>query len=347
MPDAEKRTQRSYFFPILLIIIGALFLAHNLDVIPGRGWRMVVNLWPALLIVAGLDDVIRRQGVAWPMLLMAAGTLLLINNFSPRPFLTWTKAIQLWPLILIAFGIDLLFRTRTWWTTVITVLLVILMVGGAVWWVALGGSGPTGNTYPIQQLLSSSVEGADVVYQLGAGQLIVGKTEEDGFLAAGSAFPAEPVSKVEVEEGRVTYTLKSENPVVSPRTSQWELGLSPDVPLRIEVDNGAGEVFMALEALQLEGLQIDQGVGDVVVRLPDGTRGRVQIEQAVGRIRIVVPPDLALEVTTERALSTLDLPRDYERVGDVYRSSGEEESGQRVEIHIEQAVGLISISETR
>jgi len=347
MTDKQKRTQRSYFFPILLIVVGALFLAHNLEVIPGRGWNMVVNLWPALLIVAGLDDLIRRQGVAWPALLIGGGTFLLINHFSPRPFLSWTKVIQLWPLILIAVGIDLLFRTRTWWTTVISLFLVLLMVGGAVWWVALEGSIPTGDIYSIQQPLSSRVEGAHVVYQLGAGQLIVGKTEEEGFLAAGSAYPAEPVSKIETDDDRVIYTLKSDNPVVYPRTTQWELGLTPEVPLNIEIENGAGEIFLALEGLQLEGLRVDQGAGDVVVRLPDDARGRVEIDQAVGRIQILVPPGLPLEVTTERALSTLDLPPGYEREGNVYRSSGETGNEPLLELHIEQAVGLITIKDAR
>ena len=347
MKDTEKRIQRSYFFPILLILIGGLFLAHNLEIIPGRGWRMVVNLWPALLIVAGLDDLIRRQGMAWPVLLIGGGTFLLISNFSPRPFISWTKVLQLWPLILIAAGIDLLFRTRTWWTTVISLLLVVLMVGGAVWWVAWEGSIPAGATHPIRQSYSSSVQAADVVYHLGAGQLIVGKTAERGVLAAGSAYPAAPVSTTGTDGGRLLYTLESESPVVYPRTTRWELGLTPAIPLTIEVDNGAGEIFLALEELQLEGLQVDQGAGDVVVRLADDARGRVQIEQAVGRVQIVVPPDLALEVSTEQALSSLDLPPGYERVGDVYRSPGKAGNEQRLKIHIEQAVGLIAVRVAR
>lgn len=347
MKDTENRTQRSYFFPILLILIGVLFLAHNLELIPGRGWRMVVNLWPALLIVAGLDDLIRRQGVAWPLLLIGGGTFLLISNFSPRPFVSWTKVLQLWPLILIAAGIDLLFRTRTWWTTVISLFLVLLMVGGAVWWVALEGSIPAGATHPIQQPYSSSVEAADVVYRLGAGQLIVGKTGERGLLAAGSAYPAAPVSTTEKKDGRLLYTLASESPVVAPHTIRWELGLTPAIPLTIEVDNGAGEVFLALEELQVAGLQVDQGAGDVIIRLAEDARGRMQIEQAVGRVQIVVPPDLALDVSTEQALSSLDLPPGYERVGDVYRSPAKAEKGQRLEIHIEQAVGLIAVRVAR
>jgi len=68
MADQERQqTRRSIFFPILLIAIGALFLARNLDLIPGTGWDFLVRMWPALLIMAGLDDLIRRKGIAWPV----------------------------------------------------------------------------------------------------------------------------------------------------------------------------------------------------------------------------------------------------------------------------------------
>ena len=68
----KYRYQRSYFGPILLITIGVLFLGSNLGLIPGSEWGAIWKLWPLLLIIAGLDDLFRRKGVAWPVLLIGA-----------------------------------------------------------------------------------------------------------------------------------------------------------------------------------------------------------------------------------------------------------------------------------
>lgn len=41
--------------PILLIGAGLLFLLSNFGVIDANIWRSLLNLWPLLLIAAGLD----------------------------------------------------------------------------------------------------------------------------------------------------------------------------------------------------------------------------------------------------------------------------------------------------
>ena len=92
----------SYFGPILLIAIGRVFLAKNIGLIPGEGWGTIWRLWPVLLIVAGMDDLFRREGVAWPILLIGVGVFLLVNYFGPQTCISWTRFIQLWPILLIA-----------------------------------------------------------------------------------------------------------------------------------------------------------------------------------------------------------------------------------------------------
>ena len=45
--------------PWLLIVIGAIFLLENLNVIPGINWPII---WPVLLILAGLYMMKKRGG---------------------------------------------------------------------------------------------------------------------------------------------------------------------------------------------------------------------------------------------------------------------------------------------
>ena len=70
----------SIFGPLLLISVGVAFLLNNLGVIPGNFWDILVNLWPLLIIFAGIDGLVRREGIAWPALLIVVGTFLLLKN---------------------------------------------------------------------------------------------------------------------------------------------------------------------------------------------------------------------------------------------------------------------------
>lgn len=137
-PKPRQRSKRSYFGPILLITVGVLFLGNNLGVIPGGGWSILWKLWPVLLIIAGLDDLIRRQGIAWPIILIGVGAFLLFNNFGSQAWISWTQLFQLWPILLIAVGIDIMFKDQEGWIAVVGIILAIALIGGAGWLISSG-----------------------------------------------------------------------------------------------------------------------------------------------------------------------------------------------------------------
>src|SRR5690606_24015295 len=48
------------------------------------------------------------------ILLIGAGIVVLLNNFEILPWTVWTLFLQFWPIILIAIGLDLVFRRYLW-----------------------------------------------------------------------------------------------------------------------------------------------------------------------------------------------------------------------------------------
>ena len=56
--------RRGLFWPLLLITIGLVFLLVNFGYIPGVTAIQLLNLWPLLLILAGVDIAIGRR---WPL----------------------------------------------------------------------------------------------------------------------------------------------------------------------------------------------------------------------------------------------------------------------------------------
>ena len=115
------KKQKSYFNT--RIVIGLLIIAAGiLLLMKSLGYSSDYNVgdfWPVILIVIGMGKVIQpkeyRQ-LYWGIVIMAVGTLFLLNNLGYIHF--WFK--DLWPILLILLGIELLrcgvFKHKFNWT---------------------------------------------------------------------------------------------------------------------------------------------------------------------------------------------------------------------------------------
>jgi hypothetical protein len=57
----SRTTYRSFFWPILLIGVGVIWLLGNLGIIPALNLWLLLRMWPLILIVIGLDILIGRR----------------------------------------------------------------------------------------------------------------------------------------------------------------------------------------------------------------------------------------------------------------------------------------------
>jgi hypothetical protein len=72
----------------------------------------------------------RHFSIFWPLLLIALGAFLFLNNVGAVPGSGWDIALRLWPLILIAWGLDgLLRRQGLVWAVVLTGLGLAFLLG--------------------------------------------------------------------------------------------------------------------------------------------------------------------------------------------------------------------------
>jgi hypothetical protein len=334
--------RRGFFGPILLITIGLIFLGNNLGLIPGEGWEMIWRLWPILLIIAGLNDLIRREGIAWPILLIGAGVFFLLNNFGPRVWISWTQIIQLWPILLIAAGIDLVFKGDSIWFTIAGVVLTVVLIGGSVWIVREGFHVAADYT-EIREVFSEEVDQMELDISLGAGELILGSDTLDGVLVFGSITPDKHTDQISTKGNTILYQLEHNEPGIYPHTARWELDMTEGLTADLIVNNGAGEVILSLEKLDLASLDLNQGVGRLLVRLPEMDSDQVLIKQAVGTILIQIPENVYVAVDAQNGLSKVDFPADFELEDGYYVSPGASYSNAELIIVVEQALGLINI----
>jgi hypothetical protein len=152
---------------------------------------------------------------------------------------------------------------------------------------------------------------------------------------------------------------------------RWHYGLSPLVPLELDVDSGSGSMNMNLHEVQLRGLSIDSGSGSVNICLPQSIQPyEVRIDSGSGSIKIDIPHQTNLKVIInsgsgsvnirlpkgcefraaleEHGSGSFNIPAHVTRTGGthkkgVWQTCGYENAANHIEVVVEQGSGSFNL----
>jgi len=294
----------------------------------------------------------KRPSLLGPVLLIAAGTVLLLNTLGILDWSVWWEILRLWPVLLIAAGLDLLIGRRSIWGSLLVALLVVGVIAGALWLsgTEMGTRGLT--TEQIRQPLEGATQ-AEVTLEPAIGVLQLEALPESANLIEGEVrlVKGEIVKYMYVppQDGKAVYSAGLDGmnwgtfPGFWDDRRAWDLGLSPSPALQLKVELGAGRALLDLTGLNLSVLEADMGLGQTVITLPAEGRYQVKIDGAVGETTIVIPEGLAVRLRADTGLAVRDLPEGYSEQDGVYLSPGYETAENRADLEVSQAMGLLRI----
>ncbi len=104
---ADGKTNRSFLFGIILIIIALLFAANKLNWIP-RFYHGFIFSWESLLILIGIILLVTGRNSVPGIILIVVGGFFLLPDIFHVSF-HWGR--MFWPAMLILVGLLLVFRT--------------------------------------------------------------------------------------------------------------------------------------------------------------------------------------------------------------------------------------------
>jgi len=347
-----RRRRNSLFGPLLLIALGIVFLLSNLGALQGNVWDTIVLLWPVILIVIGLDSIYKREGFVGAVFLIGLGVVFLLANLGMISVNVWQLLLRLWPVLLVAIGLDLVIGRRNVWASLAGLVLLLAILAGALWLYGLRvESGQALHSQEISQALQG-VKSADIVLENGAGDVYVHKLSGSNELVSGQVASGRGRNAIEefsVQGNQATYRLRETGTYIGfgERFGEhsWDLELTTQVPLDIRYSQGAGNTNLDLSGLQLSALKVNVGVGQTTVTLPETGNFDVRIDGAIGQIVVVVPKGMAVRIQSNTALANLSVPSGYERSDRVYTSPGYESAENRANLTIGMAIGNVSIRE--
>lgn len=260
----------------------------------------------------------RRIGpIFGPLLLIAVGVLFLLGNLQFFSFDAW-QLWRLWPLILVAIGLD--------------ILLEVVWRRGR----------PGGESLSIDR---GALSEAEVMVEFGAGELHVGAGTRVGKLLEGKFSDG---AEYQLRDGRVR--LYGSRAVWfwdwwgHGRT--WEVQLTCDIPLRLRLQLGACEADLDLSDLRVTDLSLETGAAETRIRLPRAagmTHARIQAGAA--SVKLMVPEGVAARVTGTMAMGKLDVDtRRFPRSGSAYVSPDYAAAANKLDLSIEGGVGQVRAS---
>jgi len=93
------------FSGILLVVLGALFLADQFSVLSFG--QVFARWWPSLLILAGVLNLLERPAKVFaPVVMIVVGVAVQLSKLG---YLELAHVWKLWPLVLITMGVSIMF----------------------------------------------------------------------------------------------------------------------------------------------------------------------------------------------------------------------------------------------
>jgi hypothetical protein len=248
------------------------------------------------------------KSLFWPMFLVGVGMLWLLSNLNIISWQNVAVVFRLWPLVLIAVGLDLLIgRQSPRIGAVIGVGTAVIALGLVIVGPALGlVSTPELKNDQFSEPLEDA-DSAEIFLKSGVANLTLNALDDSNQLIEADlthlgdvSFSAQGESQKEIriEEAGVDFN-KNWNPFAwfGEGTEHWEVGLSDEVPLDLQIEAGVGDSMLDLSQLQLASLRVNSGVGEVELYLPEMEEAyRATIEGGVGDVFVTIPEETRIDL---------------------------------------------------
>lgn len=304
----------------------------------------------------------RSRSFFWPILLIGIGTLLLLNNLGIVAWNTWNLIWRFWPLVLVAVGIDVLFGQRSTLGAILSAFLVLALMGVIAVAVFFADQLPMISRY----VEDAPWETAHVEHALGdfeSAEIFIDYTSLPGSLYAlddsdylidgDLAYQGELIFEVTQRGSRADVTLDSRFTgtwsgfQTSPH-AEWEIGLSPEIPLDLSLDSGSGSCLFDLSNLIVEDFFLDSGSGSIQLILPENQSFDFRLDSGSGSLRIDIPADTGVRVVLESGSGSFNPGSDFDLISGERRDDGVWESENYddaeyiIEMTIDQGSGSIT-----
>ena len=181
----------------------------------------------------------------------------------------------------------------------------------------------------------------------GAGHLRLHSGAAPGSLFDGEFSPL-PVIKTITEQGKMKVNIKNSSEFwtwMPGESRDWDLSLSADIPLALDIDSGASTSLIDLRDLKVTELDLDTGASTTEITLPASAGyTRVKVDSGAATVSIRIPEGVAAQIRIESGMASINVNNRFPKVGNnLYLSPDYANAANRADISIETGMASIEI----
>jgi hypothetical protein len=219
------------------------------------------------------------RSLFWPGILILVGVFALLVNVGLVPVDRLDRLVDLWPLILVVIGLELVVRRALQGATaeLAAALIVLLAIGGAAAYVALGPSIPTGTQTLDTTGKVGSLNHAAVQVDAGSATITMQGSSsigDDLFRAHIEYSGRRPDVSLDTSSGELHISQNDTSGFFfQSRRFALTLELNSSVPWKIGVDTGESSNTFMLPTVHVASIDLNTGASkeDISVGAPSGT----------------------------------------------------------------------------
>ncbi len=292
----------------------------------------------------------------WGILFILAGTIFLLINYDVLEWYVWDDILALWPVILIAIGIEKIFSKSD--KLIFISYLAPVAFAGVVLWVAFTGYGGHygfidrvgSNSYKLDTddeitklVIDMDVNNVDVIFR---------ESSSSTFRCRYNGLRYKPDIDYDFDDGIGTIEITEKRSYSKfIRTSRdrdykrWTCRVTDEYPLSIKFVGNKSDMDIDCSSLNIEELRMESERGDINMQLGDLSDNiKLFVEGKDGEFTIKVPEVSGLKIIE----SPEEFGNLFERiglieVGGVYQTEGFEQAANKIELDIASDVSQLSI----
>jgi len=325
-PGGEWRPRRrgGMWFGAVLVFLGLVILADRL--IPGvRIWQ----LWPLLVVAAGIRTVFtegdegrnRVNRAVEGLTVIAVGLIFLGITVGSLSWGLWLSVFSLWPLLLVAAGVDIIGKglDSPWLRTLSSLIVLAGLLYGAfvlpsgTFNLTFGIAGPEAEPFELREPATARVSRGAVALEGSVGEITV-RSGTDLISATGATPFGEPRLDV-VRRGSAVeadISLGGDGIWLGYRgRPRLDVRLAEGVEWDLSIDAGVSRLDVDLSDLDVRDLMVETGVTECEITLGELERGagrvRVDIQSGVSGVTVRVPEGEPFRVVANAGIGNVEI----------------------------------------
>ncbi|MBS4537872.1 hypothetical protein GOQ27_05325 [Clostridium sp. D2Q-11] len=297
----------------------------------------------------------KNSRVVFGLILIALGSLWIIGNLDLINFNIVSfifGMMDLWPLILVVIGINIIINNRIV-KLVVWILFIIIIIVYSVFVIdyRVGDSydrSSVSKTYSIK--MDDGIEKGQLDLDIGGTKFEVNSSSENmTTINSSHKFEYKKNRKnstqyIDISNHNKKYFLNSIGKNGSPFLN---VEINESIPWGIEIDCGAIDGELNLKEVDIETLDLDMGAGNIEITLGDKSSvGSIDINSGVSKVVLNIPKESGLRIDLDGGLNSTNIKKLglIKEDEDVLVSENFDDALSKYEINIDMGLGEFKIN---